>query len=120
MESSQKQFNVRYSSASNTYQRYIKMPNNQIEVNESSKDWQSCVYLFENICRKEERDWKMVYLARTEDTATAQIGWNFDFSALKLKIKDVKLIFNTMTYEDGTVNIEFSSKGIKMRILGSF
>lgn len=89
----------------------MKKPNEQIEVNETMKDWQSCVYNVENIARKEERDWKMVYLARTEDTATAQITWNFDFSQSKLKVKDVKFVFDKTTYEDGKVDIEFSHKG---------
>lgn len=53
----------------------------------------------------------MVYLARMEDAVTAQIIWAFDFSKSNLKIKDVKLTFNTMTYEDGNVDVEFSYKG---------
>lgn len=80
-------------------------------MHDTSKDWQSCVYRWENIFRKEERDWKVVYLARTEDTNTAQITWNFDFSASNLKIKDVQLVFNTKTFENGIVELEISHKG---------
>lgn len=111
-EAAQKQFNVRYSCVTNAYERYLIGANKQIGVHDVSKDWQSCVYRWENIFRKEERDWKMVYLARIEDTNTAQIIWNFDFSASNLKIKDVQLTFNTMTYENGIVELQIFHKGM--------
>lgn len=112
MEAAHKQFNLRYSTVTNTYERYLIGENKQIEVHDISKDWQSCIYRCENIFRKEERDWKMAYLARIEDTNTAQIQWNFDFSATSLKIKDVQLVFNTMTYENGLVELEILHKGM--------
>lgn len=114
VEVAAKQFNVRYSCVTDTYERYTKKPGNQVEVHDSSSGWQSCACRWERIARKEERDWKMAYLARAEDTDTAKIIWNFDFAASKLKIKDVKLVFDTKIYENGQVNIEISHKG-KMR-----
>lgn len=76
-----------------------------------TKSWQSCVYRWQNILRKEERDWKMVYLARAEDTDTAEIEWKFDFSDRKLKIKDFQFKFDTKTYENGQIDISFWHKG---------
>ena len=42
--------------------------------------WQHLVYEAVAIQRKEERDWKMCYLARTEGSMSATITWKFDFS----------------------------------------
>lgn len=41
--------------------------------------WQQLVFEARNVFRKEELDWKMVYLAREEGTDTAEISWKFDF-----------------------------------------
>lgn len=76
-----------------------------------TKSWQSCAYRWQNIFRKEERDWKMVYLARAEDTDSAEIGWKFDFSDQKLTIKDIQLKLDTKLYESGVAEISFWHKG---------
>ena len=34
----------------------------------------------DDVIRKEEHDWQMVYLARREGTQQASICWKFDFS----------------------------------------
>ena len=47
---------------------------------EITSGWQTMVYEANDVQRKEERDWKMCYLARTEGAATATITWKFDFS----------------------------------------
>lgn len=110
-DASKKQFNVRYSCALNAYERYIKGANQQIEISETLKSWESCAYQWMNIFRKEERDWKMVYLARDEDADNAEIEWKFDFSDRELKIKNVKLKFDTKTYESGKIDLLISHNG---------
>lgn len=106
----EKQFNVRYCSAKNEYEQFIRRSNN-VEIKEVTKTWQSCAYRWQNILRKEERDWKMVYLARAEDTDTAEIEWKFDFSHQQLKIKDVQMKFDTKLYESGEIEFAFWHKG---------
>jgi hypothetical protein len=39
---------------------YVRHSNN----NEVTRSWQSGAHEFHNVARKEEKDWKMVYLAR--------------------------------------------------------
>lgn len=106
-----KQFNVRYCSATNEYERFVRKSNDQIELEDVAKKWQSCAYRWQNVLRKEEHDWKMVYLARAEDTDHAEIEWKFDFSDRKLVIKDIKLKFDYKIYESGEIEVFFLHKG---------
>lgn len=101
---------MRYSSAKNEYECYIQQTHN-LKVIQVKKTWQSGVYRYENIFRKEENDWKMVYLARAEDTQHAEIEWKFDFSENNLKIKDISLNFDVKVYETGMIEITFLHKG---------
>lgn len=75
-------------------------------VSNQTKNWESCHYLSSNIFRKEERDWKMTYLARAEDTDVASIAWNFDFTNEKQVIDSVSVKFETKTYENGVVDLQ--------------
>lgn len=102
---------MRYCCASNQYERFTKQSNEQIAIENVTEKWQSCAYRWQNIFRKEEKDWKMVYLARAEDTEQAEIEWKFDFSDRKLIIKDVQLKFGHKIYESGEIDIMFLHKG---------
>lgn len=75
-------------------------------ISNQIQNWESCHYLSSNIFRKEERDWKMVYLARAEDTETATIAWNFDFTNDQLIIASVSIKFETKTYENGVIDLK--------------
>ena len=56
--------------------RYIRVRSGGQTV----RGWQAMVSDVKDVHRKEEHDWGMVYLARTEGADTANITWKFDFS----------------------------------------
>lgn len=101
----EKQFNLRYSCSRDTYERYAVVDGQPI-IRSEVKNWESCHYLSSNIFRKEERDWKMVYLARAEDADTATIAWKFDFAEQQLVIHSVAIKFETKTYENGAIDLQ--------------
>lgn len=72
-ERKSKVFHIKYSCAKDEYIRVSKN-------SEVIKPFSSCVNKQQNVFRKEERDWKMAYLARTEGSSSAEISWKFDFS----------------------------------------
>lgn len=43
---------------------FFQDQSNNINVIETHKKWETCHCFSSNILRKEERDWKMIYLAR--------------------------------------------------------
>ncbi|KFB51625.1 AGAP007390-PA-like protein [Anopheles sinensis] len=117
-----KQFNIRYSCALDCYERFLKGASNRVneKITEKSKGWESRQFLSKNIFRKEEHDWKMVYLARTEGTDEATIEWNFDFSVQGLRVKQVELQFGQETYEGAKVELYYiKSDGSQSQSLSS-
>ncbi|XP_008483232.2 peptide-N(4)-(N-acetyl-beta-glucosaminyl)asparagine amidase [Diaphorina citri] len=58
--------------------------------------WSSGVYSTQNVFRKVERDWKMVYLCRTEKSTAGSIKWKLDFSALTKPVASVEVKVSTL------------------------
>lgn len=107
-EAARKEFNLRYSTAKDVYETFVKGgAEGQPTILSTAKSWNSRIYSARNVFRKEEHDWKMVYLARTEGTNEAVIEWKVDVSTRKMTIKDLKLTFDTKVYENATVKVEF-------------
>lgn len=102
-----KQLNIRYSCSKNLYERFLHLS----DTSSSKKvichkdSWESGTFLSTNMFRKLERDWKMVYLARTEGSTEASIEWKFNFG--DLHVKKILLRLDTKTYENGSVKLLF-------------
>lgn len=70
--------------------------------------WQSRVASFNSIIRKVERDWKMVYLARTETASTGSITWQIDLNSCNLVIDSVTIVARSDTFQTGRVDWKLS------------
>ncbi|XP_035914068.1 peptide-N(4)-(N-acetyl-beta-glucosaminyl)asparagine amidase [Anopheles stephensi] len=117
-----KQFNIRYCCATDCYERFLKGSSNRVNerITEKANGWESRQYVSRNIFRKEEHDWKMVYLARTEGTDEATIEWNFDFSVQGLRVKQIELRFGQETYDGAKVELYYiKSDGTQSQALSS-
>ena len=56
-------------------------------VNETIKNWSAFTFNNENIFKKEEQDWKMVYLARKENDKSSKIVWKIDLKDCQLQVR---------------------------------
>lgn len=96
-----KVFHVKYSCAKDEYIRVSKN-------SEVIKPFSSCVNKQQNVFRKEERDWKMAYLARTDGSSSAEISWKFDFSGME--IDKIEICTSSQTFENGVISWRLCSK----------
>lgn len=92
-EIANKRFELKYSTAIDKY-----IHGNSIHVG-----WKSGVYSYNSLFRKEELDWKNVYLCREEYSEKSTIEWRFDFSSSGLVVQDVKLVYTTALFNTGQV-----------------
>lgn len=100
-ERKSKVFHVKYSCAKDEYIRVSKN-------SEVIKPFSSCANKQQNVFRKEERDWKMAYLARTEGSSSAEISWKFDFSGME--IDKIEICTSSQTFENGVISWRLCSK----------
>jgi len=92
-EIANKIFELKYSTALDKY----------IHGTSIHEGWKSGVYSYSSLFRKEELDWKNVYLCREENCEKSTIEWQFDFSSSGLVIQDIKLIYTTALFNTGQV-----------------
>lgn len=88
-----KKFELKYSTATDKY----------IHDNIVHKGWQNGVYNYDSLIRKEELDWKRVYLCREVNCERSTIEWRFDFSSSGLVVQVIKLIYTTTLFNSGQV-----------------
>ncbi|XP_050400268.1 peptide-N(4)-(N-acetyl-beta-glucosaminyl)asparagine amidase [Patella vulgata] len=91
-----KKVHVKYNCPKN---HYVRISNN----NEEKKDWSSLCFQSTSLARKEEKEWKMVYIARAEGSENASVSWKFDFSESTLKIDKVIIKAESCVYENGVI-----------------
>ncbi|XP_044150427.1 peptide-N(4)-(N-acetyl-beta-glucosaminyl)asparagine amidase [Bufo gargarizans] len=101
-EKADKRFHLQYNVVDDCYTR---VSNN----NEVISGWENGVWRTESICRKVENDWKMVYLARTEGTSSANIGWKFECASVGLSIESISVRTGSQTFNNGEINWKLRS-----------
>ncbi|XP_067282223.1 peptide-N(4)-(N-acetyl-beta-glucosaminyl)asparagine amidase isoform X1 [Pseudorasbora parva] len=78
---------------------YFRLSNGQ----ETIPGWQRGAWRTENMFRKEEHDWQMVYLARTEGSPFGRISWKFNCAPVGMKIKSASVRASSQTFHSGSV-----------------
>ncbi|XP_070567617.1 peptide-N(4)-(N-acetyl-beta-glucosaminyl)asparagine amidase-like [Ptychodera flava] len=94
---------IRYICAGDYYQR-VSDDNSEI------KGWSALVMECENIQRKQEHDWKMVYLARSEGSSSAKISWKFDLTDSNVVVDTITVTARSQTFETGVVSWRLCSE----------
>jgi len=78
--------------------------------------WENGVYNSSSLIRKEEMDWKMVYLCRKENCKRSTIEWQFDFSSTDLDIQSIKLFYTTTLFNNGEVEWKLISNDVTINL----
>ncbi|XP_034935210.1 peptide-N(4)-(N-acetyl-beta-glucosaminyl)asparagine amidase [Chelonus insularis] len=95
-----KTFHLQYFVVENKY--YTLNDNNEVLTVKQS--WEagvnSCVG---GIFRKEEKDWKMVYLARSPGSQIGKITWSVAIKNQKVNIETLEFSADTTVFEDGCI-----------------
>ncbi|XP_061111437.1 peptide-N(4)-(N-acetyl-beta-glucosaminyl)asparagine amidase isoform X2 [Conger conger] len=96
MEKSEGRFHLQYSASAD---RYLRVSSGQEEM----AGWESGAWRREGVFRKEEQDWNMVYIARTEGSRSGKISWRFDCGPAGLRMRTVKVRATGQTFQSGSV-----------------
>ncbi|KAJ8273855.1 hypothetical protein GJAV_G00106250 [Gymnothorax javanicus] len=104
-EKSEKRLHLQYNSTDDRYLRPFGSANDLAEMT----GWESGTWRREAVFRKEEHDWKMVYLARTEGSASGKVSWKIDCGGAGVRMKTVKARAMSQTFHSGTVHWRMSS-----------
>ncbi|KAK3097658.1 hypothetical protein FSP39_011805 [Pinctada imbricata] len=100
-EKKSKLFHLKYSCAKDEYTRVSS-------GKATEKKFIKYLHKVQNVFRKEEHDWKMVYLARTEGSPAAAVSWKFDFTGMTVDRVEVRA--SSCTYENGVISWRLCSK----------
>ncbi|KAG5876480.1 hypothetical protein JTB14_028954 [Gonioctena quinquepunctata] len=90
--------------------------------------WHKGAFKHSGVFRKEEKDWKMVYLARKENAEKGLLSWKFDLSNSQMILDTVELTLEYDTFENGVVDAQICDentclslpKGEKMALFDNF
>ncbi|XP_062845921.1 peptide-N(4)-(N-acetyl-beta-glucosaminyl)asparagine amidase [Trichomycterus rosablanca] len=70
---------------------------------EKIQGWENAVWKNESVFRKEEQDWQMVYLARTEGSISGRVCWKIMCAPVGMKIKSVSVRATSQTFHSAEV-----------------
>ncbi|XP_066934387.1 peptide-N(4)-(N-acetyl-beta-glucosaminyl)asparagine amidase-like [Clytia hemisphaerica] len=106
-----KRFRMRYNPVKD---EYYTNTSEMIRSNEPAtvEGWSNGLLAIENIHRKVEHDWKMVYLARTEGTNYANLQWRLDLKNSGFKVKRLTIVADMKCFETGQIVFNVSTDGI--------
>uniref|UniRef100_A0A1Y1M5T0 Peptide-N(4)-(N-acetyl-beta-glucosaminyl)asparagine amidase n=1 Tax=Photinus pyralis TaxID=7054 RepID=A0A1Y1M5T0_PHOPY len=102
---------VRYSAALDKYE-CAKKDGSVSSVN----GWHAGAFNMTGIFRKEEKDWKMVYLARAEGTDFGVISWKFEVEDATQVIDVVDVKLEHKLYENGKVEVTIESNATTIKM----
>ncbi|KAL1512924.1 hypothetical protein ABEB36_002425 [Hypothenemus hampei] len=104
----------RYSAAQDFYESRSGPEGN---LNAVVQGWIAGTYKSENIFRKEENDWKQVYLARSKNLQPGSICWCFQLNtAPNIQLTWLTVDFRCALYENGVVRARLKSEDVSQNI----
>jgi peptide-N4-(N-acetyl-beta-glucosaminyl)asparagine amidase len=95
-EISGKLLEIKYSCSKDTYVR-------ETEELAVVKGWQKLVFETQDVFRKVENDWKMVYLARCEGKEVGSLSWKFDLGSRGMCVSKLEIKVKDTCFENGRV-----------------
>lgn len=93
--------NIQYSTSRNKYVRGVGM--------EEIAGWENGTFQVKSVFRKEEKDWKFTYLARTEGSEQGFITWKFDLTDSDAVVDTVHVQCSTWLRDTGRVVLKMCS-----------
>ncbi|XP_066263318.1 peptide-N(4)-(N-acetyl-beta-glucosaminyl)asparagine amidase-like [Branchiostoma lanceolatum] len=95
-------FHLVYCTANDKYTRLY----NNVDM---KVGWQNWAHTVQDVFRKEEHDWNMCYLARTEGATTGSVSWKLDLSGSGLCVQEIKVVARSQTFENGSISWQLCS-----------
>ena len=92
-----KRFSVKYNTARDTY-----LYTHGVGITEI-KGWKKCTSSYSNMQLKQEHDWKMCYLARTNGSDRAFIEWSFNLANIQMDTDRIELRCESSCFESGEI-----------------
>ncbi|XP_039276508.1 peptide-N(4)-(N-acetyl-beta-glucosaminyl)asparagine amidase isoform X2 [Nilaparvata lugens] len=72
--------------------------------------WKRGLRSYDGIFRKEEMDWKKVYLCRTEESSVGSLVWEFNLDSCGLEFESVDIAFSAQTFsENASITLDAST-----------
>ncbi|XP_017780885.1 PREDICTED: peptide-N(4)-(N-acetyl-beta-glucosaminyl)asparagine amidase [Nicrophorus vespilloides] len=84
------------------------------EVIESVTGWSNGSFLSSGMFRKEEKDWKMVYLCRNESSKEGALSWKLDIEDESLRFQSVKVELGHKLYENGNIDLKVENQVVDL------